>query len=70
MQLERVGSITMSSVAFQILWKINDINSLKGTFLDANTATLQSEKANSVRNNGYFGPELDVTLSNGRQFSW
>jgi hypothetical protein len=39
MELKRVGSIAMSRVPFQILWKVDDINGLEWTLFDANTAT-------------------------------
>jgi hypothetical protein len=39
MQLERVGTISVSGVLLKIFWKINDIDGFKWALLDTNTAT-------------------------------
>lgn len=38
MQFEGVGSISMSGIPFEVFGKIDDIDGLEGTLLDADTA--------------------------------
>lgn len=40
MQLERVGTVTVRSVLFQVLGEIDNVNGFEWTLFDTDTATL------------------------------
>ena len=44
MELKRVGTVTVSGIPFQIFWKVDDVESLKWTFLHTDTTSYQRNK--------------------------
>jgi hypothetical protein len=48
MKFERVGSITVRRILFQILWKINNLDGFEGTLFDTDTATYRKNETVSV----------------------